>query len=299
MTFLIIRTIRGAYHLRMISYRATLTNRTGLGPKEGEVSAVHLHRDPFFLTGKFDPILHRTDSLVNDLWVNLPVVNSWTSLPVNYVLSDRADWNSSLWTGLPVHYLPEGTGRDKSHRPNPRNRIGPGVNLQTSPPDTGQLSYLPVKGRKISLPVSSNCLLYNMEEFQWGKGHPQSTTIRYMGNSSVRGPTVTSRNRYSTGPDQTNSSDYRKIGYRTDNVPDRTGHRRSVVSRDRSKSTDCPSRLDGQGFRIPLRNSSPNNRSPSFSSPSREHRSEKKKCIRHSSSSVSSISSSLSSSRSR
>ena len=109
----------GAYHLRMISYRSTLTNRTGLGRNEGEVSAVHLHRDPVFLTGKFDPILHRTDSPVNDLWVNLPVVNSWTSLPVI-----------------------EGTGRDKSHRPNPRNRIGPdrtelSVNLQTSPPVTG------------------------------------------------------------------------------------------------------------------------------------------------------------------
>ena len=81
----------GAYHLRMISYRSTLTNRTGLGRNEGEVSAVHLHRDPVFLTGKFDPILHRTDSPVNDLWVNLPVVNSWTSLPVIYVLPDRAD----------------------------------------------------------------------------------------------------------------------------------------------------------------------------------------------------------------
>ena len=133
MTFLImndqqlftIRTIRGAYHLRMISYRTTLTNQTGLGRNEGEVSAVHLHRDPVFLTGKFDPILHRTDSPVNDLWVNLPVVNSWTSLLVNYVLPDRADRNISLRTGLLVHYLPEGTGRDKSHRPNPRNRTGP------------------------------------------------------------------------------------------------------------------------------------------------------------------------------
>ena len=105
----------------------------------------------------------------------------------------------------------------------------------------------------------------------------QPTTIRYMGHSSGRGPTVTSRNRYSTGPDQTNSSDYRKIGYRTDNVPDWTGHQRSVVSRDRSKSTDCPSRLDGQGFRIPLRNSSPNNRSPSLSSPSRRKRRSGKK----------------------
>ena len=103
----------------MISYRSTPTNRTGLGRNAGEVSAVHLHWDPVFLTGKFDPILHRTDSPVNDLWVNLPVVNSWTSLPVI-----------------------EGTGQDKSHRPNPWNRIGPdrtelGVNLQTSPPVTG------------------------------------------------------------------------------------------------------------------------------------------------------------------
>ena len=140
----------GAYHLRMISYRSTLTNRTGLGRNEGEVSAVHLHRDPVFLTGKFDPILHRTDSPVNDLWVNLPVVNSWTSLPVI-----------------------EGTGRDKvtdqihgtgSDRTGPnwvsisrrihrsRDRIEPdwtelGVNLQTSPPVTGQSSYLPVRGR--------------------------------------------------------------------------------------------------------------------------------------------------------
>ena len=48
----------------------------------------------------------------------------------------------------------------------------------------------------------------------------QSTTIQYMGHSSGRGPTVTSRNRYSAGPDQTISSDFRKIGYRTDNVPD-------------------------------------------------------------------------------
>ena len=56
----------------------------------------------------------------------------------------------------------------------------------------------------------------------------QPTTIRYMGHSSGRGPTVTSRKRYSTGPDQTNSSDYRKIGYGTDNVPDKNGHRRSL-----------------------------------------------------------------------
>ena len=125
----------------------------------------------------------------------------------------------------------------------------------------------------------------------------QPTTILYMGHSSGRGPTVTSRNRYSTGPDQTNSSDYRKIGYRTDNVPDWTGHRRSVVSRDRSKSTDRPSRLDGQGFRIPLRNSSPNNRSPSLSSPSRRKRRLEKK--KNAPGILSSISSSFSSFRSR
>ena len=120
-----IGTIRGAYHLRMISYRLTLTNRTGLGRNEGEVSAVHLHRDPVFLTGKFDPILHRTDSPVNDLWVNLPVVNSWTSLPVNYVLPDRADRNISLRTGLPVHYLPEGTGQKSPTKSTELDRTGP------------------------------------------------------------------------------------------------------------------------------------------------------------------------------
>ena len=140
----------GAYHLRMISHRSTLTNRTGLGRNEGEVSAVHLHRDPVFLTGKFDPILHRTDSPVNDLWVNLPVVNSWTSLPVtegtgrevtdhprNRIGPDRTEPN---WVSI----------SRRVHRS--RDRIGPdwtelGVNLQTNPPVTGQSSYLPVKGR--------------------------------------------------------------------------------------------------------------------------------------------------------
>ena len=103
---------QGAYHLWMISYRSTLTNRTGLGRNEGEVSAVHLHRDPVFLTGKFDPILHRTDSPVNDLWVNLPVVNSWTSLPVKE------------GTGREVTDQIHGTGPDRTE-------------LQTSPPVTG------------------------------------------------------------------------------------------------------------------------------------------------------------------
>ena len=107
----------GAYHLRMISYRSTLTNRTGLGRNEGEVSAVHLHRDPVFLTGKFDPILHRSDSPVNDLWVNLPVMNSWTSLPV--IEGTGRD---------KVTYQIHGTGSDRTEL---------GVNLQTSPPVTG------------------------------------------------------------------------------------------------------------------------------------------------------------------
>ena len=98
MTFLIMedqqtnkQTIWATYHLRMILYRVTLTNRTGLGLKEGEVSRVRLPQDPVFLTGKFDPIFHWTDSPVRNHWVNLPVVNSWTSVPVNYVLPDWTD----------------------------------------------------------------------------------------------------------------------------------------------------------------------------------------------------------------
>ena len=103
----------GAYHLRMISYCSTLTNRTGLGRNEGEVSAVHLHRDPVFLTGKFDPILHRTDS------------------PGEFTSGEIVDKSTG-----------HRRDRTESHRPNPRNRIGPdrtelGVNLQTSPPVTG------------------------------------------------------------------------------------------------------------------------------------------------------------------
>ena len=145
----------GAYHLQMISYRSTLTNRTGLGRNEGEVIAVHLHRDPFFLTGKFDPILHRTDSLVNDLWVNLPVVNLWTSLPVIYVLPDRADRRKGP-DGTKVTDQIHGTGPDRTGCQSPDESTGHrtgsdrtelDVNLQTSPPVTGQSSYLPVKGR--------------------------------------------------------------------------------------------------------------------------------------------------------
>ena len=131
MTFLImedqllftIRTIR-AYHFRMISYRATLTNRTGLGPKEGEVSAVHLHRDPFFSDWKVQshssPERFTCQRSLGESTSGEFVDKS----TVNYVLPDRADRNSRLRTGLPVHYLPEGTGRDKSHRPNPRDRTG-------------------------------------------------------------------------------------------------------------------------------------------------------------------------------
>ena len=203
----------------MISYRSTLTNRTGLGRKEGEVSAVHLHRDPVFLTGKFDPILHRTDSPVNDLWMNLPVVNSWTSLPpVNYVLPDRADRNSSLRTGLPVHYLPEGTGRDKSQRPNPRNRIGLDRTGCQSPDESTGHGTVELSTGQRTLDKSTG--QFKQSSVQHGRipmgqrsSTEQPTTIRYMGHSSGRGPTVTIRNRYSTGLDQTNSSDYRKMGY--------------------------------------------------------------------------------------
>ena len=171
MTFLIIRSIREAYHLRMISYRATLTNRTGLRPKEGEVSAVHLHRDSVFLTGKFDPILHQTDSPVNDLWINLPVVNSWTVY--RSIMFDRTGRTGTAVSGQAdrsIIYRKDRTGQKsptkstEPDRPGPnwasisrrvhgsRDRIGPdrtelGVNLQTSPPVTGQSSYLPVKGR--------------------------------------------------------------------------------------------------------------------------------------------------------
>ena len=171
----------------------------------------------FFLTGKFDPILHRTDSPVNDLWVNLPVVNSWTSLPVNYVLPDR---NSSIRTGLPVHYLPEGTkvtdlihgtGSDRTGCQSPDESTGYGtVELSTGQrtldKSTGQLKLSSVQHGIIPMGQRSST--------------EQPTTIWYLGHSSGRGPTVASRNRYSTGPDQTSSSDYRKIGYRTDNVPD-------------------------------------------------------------------------------
>ena len=195
----------------------------------------------------------------------------------------QADRNSSLRTGLPVHYLPEGTGRDKSHRPNPWNWTGPDRTGCQSPDESTGHGTVDLSTGQRTLDKSTGQLKLSSEQhgrIPMGQrsSTEQPTTIRYMGHSSGRGPSVTSRTRYSTGPDQTNSSDYRKIGYRTDNVPDRTGHRQSVVSRDRSKSTDHPSRLDGQGFRIPLRNSSPNNRPPSLSSPSwRKHRSEKKK----------------------
>ena len=139
----------GAYHLRMISYRSTLTNRTGLGPKEGEVSAVHLHRDPVFLTGKIDPILHQTDSPVNDLWVNLPVVNARTSLPVN---CDRTGRTGTAVSGQAYRSIiywkgPDGTKVTDQIHGTGSDRTELGVNLQTSPPDMGHLSYLPVIGR--------------------------------------------------------------------------------------------------------------------------------------------------------
>ena len=209
----------GAYHLRMISYRSTLTNWTVLGRNVGDISAVHLHRDLVFLTGKFDPIRHRTDSPVNDLWVNLPVVNSWTSLPVIYVLPDRGDRRKGP-DGTKVTDQIHGTGSDRTEL---------GVNLQTSPPVTGLDRTGPnwvSISRRVHWSRDSQAIgqIYRSAQQHRRMGQrsstEQPTTIRYMRYSSGRGPTVTSRNRYSTGPDQTNSSDYRKIGYITDNVPD-------------------------------------------------------------------------------
>ena len=83
---------------------------------------------------------------------------------------------------------PDRTGPDRTGCQSPDESTGHGtgsdrtelgVDLQTSPPVTDQSSYLPVKGRQISLPVSSNCLLYNMEEFQWGKGHPLNSLLQF------------------------------------------------------------------------------------------------------------------------
>ena len=127
----------GAYHLRMISYRSTLTNRTGLGRNEGEVSAVHLHRDPVFLTGKFDPILHRTDSPVNDLWVNLPVVSTGhrrdrtQKSPTKSTEPDRTELGVNLQTSPPVTG-PDQTGPDRTGCQSPDESTGHGtVELST------------------------------------------------------------------------------------------------------------------------------------------------------------------------
>ena len=293
----------------MISYRATLTNRTGLGPKEGEVSAVHLHRDPVFSDWKVR--FHSSpDRFTGQRSLGESTSGEFVDKSTSHLCSTGPGGLEQQSPDRLTGPLSTGrTGRDKSHRPHPRNRIGPDRTGCQSPDESTGHGTVELSTGQRTLDKSTGQL--KLSSVQHGRipmgqrsSTEQSTTIWYMGHSSGRGPTVTSRNRYSTGPDQTNSSDYWKIGYRTDDVPDRTGHRRSVVSRDRSKSTDHPSRLDGQGFRIPLRNSSPNNRSPSFSSPSRrsrrKHRSEKKKKrIRHSSSSGSSISSCSSSSRSR
>ena len=255
----------------MILYRATLTNRTGLGPKEGEVSVVHLHRDPVFLTGKFVTGQQSLDESTSGEFVDKSTCQICSTGPggpeqqspdrLTGPLSTRRDRTGQKSPTKSTE--PDQTGPDRTGCQSPDESTGHGtVELSTGQrtldKSTGQLKLSSVQHGRIPMGQRSST--------------EQPTTIRYMGHSSGRSPTVTSRKRYSTGPDQTNSSDYRKIGYRTDNVPDRTGHRRSIVSRDRSKSTDRPSRLDGQGFRIPLRNSSPNNRSPSFSSPSRRSR---------------------------
>ena len=84
--------------------------------KGREVSAVCLNQDTVFLTGKFDPILHLTESPVSNHWTNLTVVNSLTSLPVNYVLADGSDRDSSLRAGLQVNLS---TGKDRTGQQSP------------------------------------------------------------------------------------------------------------------------------------------------------------------------------------
>ena len=156
MTFLImedqllftIRTIR-AYHFRMISYRATLTNRTGLGPKEGEVSVVHLHRDPFFSDWKVQ--FHSSP----DRFTGQRSLGESTS---GEFVDKSTGQLCSTGPGGPEQQTPDrltgplSTVRDWTGQKSPTKSTRPdwtelGVNLQTSPPDTGQVSYLPVKGR--------------------------------------------------------------------------------------------------------------------------------------------------------
>ena len=187
----------------MISYPTTLTNRTGLGRKEGEVSAVHLNRNPVFLTGKFDPILHLTDSPVSNHCTNLTVVNSLTSLLVNYVLAEGTDRASSLRTGLPVN-LSTGRGQTGQQSPtksteqlctrsdqtgyqSPDKSTGHGTaelstGQRTLDKSTGQLKLSSVQHGRIPMGQRSST------------GQP--TPIRSMGHSSHRGSTVPGRNRY-------------------------------------------------------------------------------------------------------
>ena len=136
----------GAYHLRMISYRSTLTYRTGPGRNEGEVSAVHLHRDPVFLTGKFDSSPDRFTG-------QRSLGESTSGEFVDKSTSHRRDRTQKSPT---KSMEPDRTGPDRTGCQSPDESTGHGtgsdrtelgVNFQTSPPVTGQLSYLPVKER--------------------------------------------------------------------------------------------------------------------------------------------------------
>ena len=137
------------------------------------------------------------------LWDNHP--SCANCFQIHGTGSDRTELSVNLQTSLSV------MGPDRTGCQSPDESTGHGtVELSTSQrtldKSTGQLKLSSVQHGRIPMRQRSST--------------EQPTTIRYMGHSSGRDPTVTSRNRYSTGPDQTNSSDYQKIGYRTDNVPD-------------------------------------------------------------------------------
>ena len=125
---------------------------------------------------------------------------------------------------------PLSTGRDRTGQKSPTKSTEPDRTGCQSPDESTGHGTVELSTGQRTLDKSTGQL--KLSSVQHGRipmgqrsSTEQPTTIRYMGHSSGRGPTVTSRKRYSTGPDQTNSSDYRKIGYRTDNVPDKTGHR--------------------------------------------------------------------------
>ena len=57
-----------------------------------------------------------------------------------------------------------------------RERTGQKSPTKSTEPDRTGPNWVSISRR--ALPVSSNCLLYNMEEFQWGKGHPLNSLLQ-------------------------------------------------------------------------------------------------------------------------